>query len=369
MGANPVTKVLKCVDNSNTIRTIKLYDDKSDFVDYDGGKYFAIHDGSAIRYVYCSDKLWTNTKGETTSCLIAKFIDKMNSDGTPHIRYMYTEQPSETESLYKTITSSISNNEILSQENNVYGAYIYTVNTKGKNGNSGSNGSSGYHTSSGSGVYIKYTGHQGSAGSGGSGGSGGTTVSNTLTIGDKSLNITLAGMPGAGGGGGGGGGHTGADFYPSGDSRHSDPSYTYSGGSAGGGGTANNSSKTYKIRISHNVSIKGNITITSNDSRYSGSSGSSGQTGNSYNYGGNGGKSGDGNGGSAGSSGSKNKSGGNGGSGASAGDSRTASVTGTAVNTVARHGQQFNSSSNSFSNTIANNGGVVITKIIASYSV
>ena len=350
MGATAVSKKLNIIDKSSSIREIELYDDKTKFIDYDDGGYFSVYDGTAYRYAYCSPRLYTNSEGNPTSYLICKFIGK---DG--NLRYMYTQQPDETEELYQTITSNVTDTTLITGEDNEFGCYVYLVNTKGSNGKAGGNGGSGVITS-----YNKYgypnNGKDGSAGSGGAGGSAGISVATSLTLNDGfdetyDLSLLLHGMCGAGGGGGGG-----AGCYYAGN--------TYSGGAGGSGGTANNVSKAYKVRICNNNSITGSVTRSINSS-LSGKAGSAGETG--YwddNDGGAGGASGDGNFGSFGSDGSK--TGGKGGTGGSAGSSRTGSISGTGTSKVLTTAN-FNSSTNTFSSSIASTGGVVVTKIIGSF--
>lgn len=348
MGATAVNKKLNIIDRTSTIREIKLYSDVTKFVDYDDGGYFSVHDGNAYRYAYCSSRLYTNSEGNPTSCLICEFIGK---DG--NLRYMYTQQPNETEELYRTITSNVTDTTLMTEEDNEFGCYVYLVNTKGANGKSGENGGSGIITH-----YNKYgkpdRGVDGYGGNGGAGGSAGVSVNTSLTLnGSSSLYASLEGMCGAGGGGGGGGGcFSGGTTSP--------------GGYGGPGGTANNVSKAYKIRICNGNSITGSVT-RSIDNNLNGKNGFAGQTGYwNDNDGGMGGTSGDGNGGGLGGDG-KISRGGHGGYGGNAGSSRAGNISGTGTNRVLT-AENFDSSTNIFSNSIASTGGVVITKIIASFS-
>lgn len=356
MGATAVNKKLNIIDKTGTIREIKLYSDVTKFVDYDDGGYFSVYDGTAYRYAYCSSCLYTNSEGNPTSCLICEFIGK---DGS--LRYMYTQQPDESEELYKTITSSEISATLITKEDNEFGCYVYLVNTKGSNGKTGGNGASG--------VVTKYDGYgrptngrDGTAGSGGAGGSAGISVVTSLILDDGSnetlsLSALLDGMCGAGGGGGGGAGGY-VNIYGS----YGGIGY---GGAGGAGGTANNVSKSYKIRIRNGNSITGNVNCYIN-SDLNGKSGYAGQTGHhDDNDGGMGGSAGDGNSGYVGGDGTSER-GGYGGMGGSAGSSRTGSITGNGTTKVFST-ENFNSSTNTFSNSIASTGGVVVTKIIASF--
>lgn len=346
MVATAVSKTVKIIDKTSTIRTVTLYDNKENFSDYDGGDYIAFHDGTAFRYAYCSSVLYTKSTGDPTSYLICNFIDKNGN-----IRYMYTQQPDEKEVLYKTITSNVSGATLISQEDNEFGCCVYLVNTKGSNGSNGGNGSSGVITS-----YDKYnnpvSGRDGSAGAGGGGGSAGISVYASLSVGGSSLNMTLEGMCGAGGGGGGG-----AGGYSSGT--------VGAGGYGGVGGIANNVSKAYKIRICNGISIIGGLVRNINSS-FSGKNGYAGETGyRNDNDGGTGGASGDGNAGWPGGDGNVSR-GGTGGTGGSAGSSRVGSIAGTGTTKVLATAN-FDSSTNAFSNSIASTGGMVVTKIIGSF--
>lgn len=349
MGAIAVDKKLNIIDKTSTIREIVLYSDVTRFVDYDDGGYFSVYDGTAYRYAYCSSRLYTNSEGNPTSCLICEFIGK---DG--NLRYMYTRQPDETEELYQTITSNVTDATLMTEEDNEFGCCVYLVNTKGSNGKSGENGGSGIITH-----YDKYgkpdKGHDGYGGNGGAGGSAGVSVNTSLTLnGSSSLYASLEGMCGAGGGGGGGGG------------CFSGGSTTSPGGYGGSGGTANNVSKAYKVRICNGNSITGSVTRSVN-SNLNGKNGIAGQTGYwNDNDGGMGGTSGDGNGGGIGGDGKIDR-GGHGGAGGNAGSSRAGSISGNGTNRVLTS-ENFDSSTNTFSNSIASTGGVVITKIIASFS-
>lgn len=348
MSANAVSKTVKIIDKTSTIRTVTLYDNKENFSDYDGGDYITFHDGTAFRYAYCSSILYTNSEGNPSSYLICNFIDK---DG--NIRYMYTRQPDETEVLYKTITSNVSGATLMPAADNIWGCKIYLVNTKGSDGKNGGSGGSGAVTSTDK--YNKPTGGtEGSPGAGGRGGSPGKSVYTTLSVGGLSLNMTLEGMCGAGGGGGGG-----AGWYNS--------SGATPGGAGGFGGAATNVSKSRSATIKNNNEITGNISFSYN-SAYSGKNGFAGQRGYyTDNDGGMGGASGDGNTGWPGGDG-KPEHGGYGGKGGDAGSAINGSSSGRAVGTKATVGASvFDSSSNSFTSTVASTGGVVITKIIASF--
>lgn len=348
MSANAVSKTVKIIDKTSTIRTVTLYDNKENFSDYDGGDYIAFHDGTAFRYAYCSSILYTKSTGDPTSYLICNFIDKNGN-----IRYMYTRQPDETEVLFKTITSNV-NNTLISAVDNIWGCKIYLVNTKGSGGRNGGAGGSG--TVSQTDKYNKpISGTEGYAGAGGAGGSAGKSVYARLFVGGSSLNMTLEGMYGAGGGGGGG-----AGWYNK--STGATP-----GGAGGAGGVANNTSKSYWARIKNNNEVTGNISFSYN-SAYSGKNGWAGQRGyHDDNDGGMGGASGDGNTGWFGGDGTADR-GGAGGKGGDAGSAINCSNSGSAVGTKVKIGDSvFNSSSNSFTSTVASTGGVVITRIIASF--
>ena len=351
MGATAVNKKLNIIDKTSTIREIQLYSDVTNFIDYDNGGYFSVYDGTAYRYAYCSSHLYTNSKGNPTSYLICKFIGK---DG--NLRYMYTRQPDETEELYKTITSDVSNTILISQEDNRSGCCFYLVNTKGSNGNKGTAGGAGIVTTHDK--YGKPTGgRDGSCGFGGAGGSAGVSVTSALTLDDGSGNTLsiaagLDGMCGAGGGGGGG-----AGTYINNN--------TTSGAPGGAGGTANNVSKAYKVRIRNGFLITGNVQRYIN-SDLSGKKGEKGQTGyKDDNDGGMGGASGDGQAGMPGGDGSA-RIGGAGGKGGDAGSSRVGYISGTGTVKVLDIAN-FDSYANGFSNSIASTGGVVITKIIGSF--
>ena len=347
MGATAVSKKINIIDKTSTIRTVTLYDNKENFSDYDGGDYIAFHDGTAFRYAYCSSILYTKSTGDPTSYLICNFIDKNGN-----IRYMYTQQPTETEVLYKTITSNVSGATLMPAVDNIWGCGIYLVNTKGNGGNNGGTGGSGTVTQTDK--YNKPTsGTEGSPGAGGKGGSPGKTVYASLSVGGSSLNMTLEGMCGAGGGGGGG-----AGWY---NSKGTTP-----GGAGGFGGVANNASKSYWTRIKNNNEVTGNISFSYN-SAYSGKNGLAGQRGYSDdNDGGAGGSAGDGTPGTPGGDGDENR-GGAGGFGGNAGSTRIGSASGDAVGAKARGFSTFDSSNISFANAIASTGGVVVTKIIASF--
>lgn len=354
MGATAVDKKLNIIDKTSTIREIQLYSDVTKFIDYDDGGYFSVHDGTAYRYAYCSSRLYTNSEGNPTSYLICEFIGK---DG--NLRYMYTRQPDESEELYQTIIPNATSSILIPREDNEFGYYVYLVNTKGSNGSPGKSGSSAVVTS-----YDKYGrptgGNDGKGGAGGAGGSAGVSVITSLTLDDGSgetlsINVSLNGMCGAGGGGGGG----------AGGYMYGMPGTAGSGGAGGAGGTANNVSKAYKVRICNGNSITGSATRSTNSS-FSGKTGYAGQTGyHDDNDGGMGGFSGDGNSGGLGGDGTSSK-GGAGGAGGSAGSSRVGSRAGTGTTKVLAT-DNFNSSTNAFSNSIASTGGMVVTKIIGSF--